>query len=58
MHKGHGNLIKFVLLELLTLHLLRNAIFTLHGRVHVSATSTVFMIVVKNLHYRKGTSLA
>ena len=33
------------------------AIFTLHSDVHVSATSTVFMIVVWNLHYRKGIGL-
>ena len=41
MHKGHRNIINFLLLELYTLVLLRNfASYTWHSRIGVSATSS------------------
>ena len=47
MLKGHRTLIKFILLELHTLDLLRKfALITCHSRVGVSATSTVFEIMI------------
>ena len=61
MHKGHRTLINFLLLELINnFDSLRNfAIFTLHS-IHVSATSTVFMIVGfgqnNNLQSQTGSS--
>ena len=52
MHKGNKTLIKFLLLELHTLGLLRNmALYTCQSSVHVSATpSTIFKVMVGNLH--------
>ena len=47
MHKDHRTLIKFSLLEAYTLDLLRNiALYTWHNSVDVSATSTVFKIMI------------
>ena len=47
MHKGHRTLIKFLLLELRTLDLLRKfALYIWLSRVFVSATSTVLKIMI------------
>ena len=60
MHKGHRTLIKFKLLELRTLDLLRNmALYTWRSRVRVSATpSTVFKIMIRLLQQSKKISWA
>ena len=47
MHKGHRTLIKFLLLVLHTLDFLRNfALYTWYSWVDVSATSTVFKVMI------------
>ena len=59
VHKGHRTLIKFLLLELYTLDLLRNmALYTWHSRVYVSATPKVFKITIRNLQQSKAIGLA
>ena len=46
VHKGHRTLIKFLLLELPWIYLEIFALYTLHSRIWVSATSTVFKIMI------------
>ena len=59
MHKGHRTLIICLLLQLHTLDLLRNfALYTWHSRVCVSATSTVFEIMIRNLQLSKNVDWA
>ena len=60
MKKDHKTLLKFLLPELPPLDLLRkkNDVYTRYSRVCVSATSTVFKIMILNLQHGKNKGLA
>ena len=54
MHKGHKTLIELLLIELYTLDLRRKFIlYTWQSRACVSATPSVFKVMVRNLHHSK-----